>query len=167
MRAAVNSDGLRQVLRELDFRLDNARVSLAQFERILSEMDTIINHVYSFSKVSEAERKKTEREMLISAAIPGVIVPALRSYLVESPLGNLRKEIDQAELYFMDTTWLGLRDDSTTNEWRRERVLDVLTKLELPKKTPVWRCVRCCAVMEPTRAPQGRSCVCNGWWMVQ
>lgn len=164
-KMAVSSDVLRHALREIDSILVEANVSYIQFERVLLEIDAIINGVYAPSKMNEAARKKTEREMLVSAATPDVIVRAM-SLFFTSFLGNLRMEIDEAELYFLDTSWLGLSDDKRSEDWRRENHLDVLKKLVLPKRTVMWRCVRCSAVMEPTQAPPGRACVCNGWWMV-
>lgn len=164
-KIAVSSDVLRHALREIDSILVEAKVSYIQFERVLLEIDAIINGVYAPSKMSEAARKKTEREMLVSAAIPDVIVRAMSLFFTNF-LGNLRMEIDEAELYFLDTSWLGLSDDKRSEDWRRENHLDVLKKLVLPKRTVMWRCVRCSAVMEPTQAPPGRACVCNGWWMV-
>lgn len=156
---------MRHALHEIESILIEAKVSVLQFERVLLEIDTIINGVYAPSKMNEAARKKTEREMLVSAAIPDVIVRAM-SYFFTNFLDKLRMEIDEAELFFLDTSWLGLSDDRRSDDWSRENHLDVLRKLELPKKTVMWRCVRCCAVMDPTQAPAGRACVCNGWWMV-
>lgn len=129
------------------------------------EIDNIINAVYAPSRMNEAARKKTEREMLVSAAIPDVIVRAMGPFFTNF-LDKLRVEIDEAELFFLDTSWLGLSDDRRSEDWSRQNHLDVLKKLELPKKAVVWRCVRCCAVMDPSQAPAGRACVCNGWWMV-
>ena len=161
----VSSDLLRHALHEIESILIEAKVSFSQFERILVEIDTIINGVYAPSKMNEAARKKTEREMLVSAAIPDVIVGAMSLFFTNF-LGKLRMEIDEAELFFLDTSWLGLSDDRRSEDWGRGNHLDVLKKLELPKKTLMWRCVRCCAVMDPSQAPAGRACVCNGWWMV-
>lgn len=161
----VSSDVLRHALREIDSILVEAKVSYAQFERVLSEIDAIVNAVYAPPKMNEATRKKTEREMLVSATIPDVIVRAMGLFFTNF-LDNLRMEIDEAELYFLDTSWLGLSDDKRSEDWRRNNHFDVLKKLVYPKRTVMWRCVRCCAVMEPTQAPQGRACVCNGWWMV-
>lgn len=161
----VSSDILGHALRELESILVEAKVSFVQFERVLLEIDVIINGVYAPSKMNEAARKKTEREMLVSAAIPDAIVRAMSPFFTNF-LGNLRMEVDEAELFFLDTSWLGLSDDDRSEDWRRDYHLDVLKKLVLPKTSVMWRCVRCCAVTEPTQAPQGRACVCNGWWMV-
>lgn len=164
-KVAVSSDVLRHALREIHSILVEAKVFYVKFERVLFEIDAIINGVYAPSKMNEATRKKTEREMLVSAAIPDVIVRAMSIFFTNF-LGNLRTEIDEAELYFLDTSWLGLSDDRRSEDWRRENHLDVLKKVVLPKRTVMWRCVRCCAVMERTQAPPGGACVCNGWWMV-
>lgn len=161
-KKAVSSDPLRHALHEIESILIEAKVSFTQFERVLVEITRIINGVYAPSKMSEAARKKTEREMLVSATIPDVIVRAMSLFFTNF-LGNLRMEIDEAELFFLDTSWLGLRDDRRSEDWSRENHLDELKKLRLTKKTVISRCVRCCAV---TQAPAGRACVCSGWWMV-
>lgn len=162
-KMVVSSDVLRHALRDIDSILVEAKVSYIQFDRVLIEIDEIINGVYAPSKMNEAARKKIEREMLVSAAIPDVIVRAMSSFFTNF-LGNLRAEIDEAELYFLDTSWLGLSDDKRSEDWRRDNHLDVLKKAVLPKRTVMLRCVRCCAVS--TQAPPGGACVCNGWWMV-
>lgn len=149
-------------------------VSLIQFDRILTELDSIIKTAYVSSQMSEANRKNAEKEILIAATVPSVLVPVLESFLTFS-LDNLRVEVNEAELFFADLSWVGLSDDRASAAWRKDHMLDVLRKVELPREARIRRCTRCCAVMEHVRVVQGTSpwslnmqrwCLCGSWWMM-
>lgn len=164
----------RQVYRELEAIFDKSPVTIPQFERILSDLDSDIKNAYSSSKMSDADRKNTEKGMLVSGRIPAVLTSALESLLTIS-IESLRDEIDEAELYFTDISWIGLSDDGRSDAWRRDHALDVLRKIELPKDAPLKRCTRCCAVVEDKSSDRGasswilnfhRTCFCGNWWMV-
>ena len=163
-----------QVVRELDDILKDSQVTLVQFDNVLAELDGIIKNAYVNSQLSEAERKKMEKDMLVSATVPRLLVPTVESFLVAS-LDKLREQVDEAELYFTDISWLGLSDDGMSDAWKKENVLDVIRKVKLPQKTRLRRCTRCCAVMENRTVSLGddrwmnnfqRVCVCGGSWMV-
>ena len=126
-------------------------VSLIQFERILTELDSIIKTAYVSSQMSEADRKSAEKEILIAATVPSVLVPVLESFLTFS-LDNLRAEVNEAELFFTDLSWIGLSDDRASAAWRKDHMLDVLRKVELPREAKIRRCTRLC--------------LCGSWGMI-
>ena len=157
----------RQIYRELETIFAESHITIVQFERLLTEMDSITKQAYISSQISDAERKAMESEMLVSATVPTVFVPALGGFLTVT-VDKLREEIDEAELYFRDISWLGLSD-----HWRQEHILDVLRKVELARGARLRRCLRCCAVMEDLPMVQGtsmwmlsmqRGCLCGGLW---
>lgn len=150
-------------------------VTLIQFDRMLSELDSIIKTAYNRSQTSDADRKSAEKEMLVAATVPGVLVSVLQPFLTFS-LDQLRKEVDEAELFFADISWLGLSDDRRSDAWRKDHVLDVFRKVELPRSAKIRTCTRCCAVMEDARVLNGASpwlvnlqrwCLCGAWWMMK
>ena len=112
--------------------------------------------------------------MLISGAVPNELVPVVERLLTNS-IPGLRKEVDVAELYFADASWLGLSDDQLTLRWKKEHVLDGMRKVELSGRARSRRCARCCAVIEDLLPARGvsnfllnfqRVCFCGGSWVV-
>lgn len=158
---------------ELEAVLNNYHVTIQQFEGILSELDFIIKTAYVSSQMSEADRKNAEKELLIAATVPSVLVSGLGSFLTFS-LEKLRGEVDEAELYFSDISWLGLSDDGRSDAWRKNHVLDVFRRVELPREAKIRRCTRCGAVTQHVRMVNGspwtpnlqRWCLCGAWWMM-
>lgn len=159
---------------ELGAVFNKYHVTLSHFDRILSEVESIIKTTYISSQMSDAERKNAEKEMLVAATVPSVLVAVLESFLTVS-LDGLRAEVNEAELFFADISWLGLSDDRRSDAWRKNHVLDVFRKVELPRGATIRRCTRCCAVMEHVRMLHGgnswsanmqRACLCGAWWMM-
>ncbi|MCJ1266503.1 mediator complex subunit [Lobaria immixta] len=163
----------RLLFDELGAVFKKYHVTIMQFDRILSELDSVIKNAYVSSQMSEVQRKTAEKEMLVAATVPSVLVSVLESFLTFS-LDSLREEVNEAELFFSDTSWLGLSDDRRSDAWRKDHVLDVFRKVELPREAKIWRCTRCGAVMEHVRMLQGspwsmnlqRWCLCGAWWMM-
>ena len=150
------------------------------FDKLLADFDTSIKTVYQSSSapLSAEDRKSIEKQMLIAGHVPDVLAPALKDLLGEGgSVERLREEINVAELYFTDFSWLELGDDDKARRWRRENRVDVLRKTVIKKgaKRKLKRCTRCCAIMEDVGdARRGnvavlqlqRNCLCGGWWMV-
>lgn len=164
----------RQIFREVEAIFEEYPVTVLQFERLLSELDSNIKTAYLTSQISDTDRRNTEKEMLVSARIPSVLTSALESFLMTT-VDHLREEVNEAELYFVDISWLGLCDDSSSDFWRMNHVLDILRKVELPKEAQIRRCTRCCARMEDKHQQKGvsiwflnmqRTCFCGNWWMI-
>lgn len=164
----------RRAFRELEAIFEASPVSIIQFESLLTTIEQSIKDFYTSSNTTEKDRKNTEKEMLVSATVPNMLMPLVESFLTRT-LDGFREEVNEMELYFYDISWLGLSDDRRSDAWKREHVLDVLRKVVLPKEAQLRRCTRCCAVMEdvyPHRAsvhwmlPMQRTCYCGDWWLL-
>lgn len=164
---------LRLAYQELFAVFQKSLVSVSQFERLLSQLDTSIRSAYQASNTSETDRSTLEKNMLIRAEIPPILLPTVHDLLTKTA-ASLRDEVNVAELYFSNVASLGLTDDNAGKRWRREHPLDAMRKVELGKGVQTRRCTRCAAVMEdllPTRTTslmvsQMKHCFCGGWWMV-
>ncbi|KAL8760778.1 MAG: hypothetical protein Q9184_003063 [Pyrenodesmia sp. 2 TL-2023] len=159
--------------RELGSIFSKSPVPLQQFERVLAEVDANVRGVYESEQIPEADRKEIEKGMLITGFVSPRLWPAVEALLTKT-LKSLREEVDVAELYFHDASWLGLSDDKASDRWRTEHRLDVIRKVELSKRARLRQCTRCCSVMEDTPPPNWtagllvnmwRTCVCGNWWM--
>lgn len=159
--------------RELDSMFSRSPVPLYQFEMVLADVDKNIRSIYESGDLSEADRRDIEKSMLITGSVSPRLWPAVESLLTNT-IKNLREEINVAELYFYDISWLGLSDDKASNQWKKENLLDIIRKVVVPKGARVRQCTRCCSVMEDIAPPRGtaswlanmwRSCVCGNWWM--
>ncbi|KAL8712283.1 MAG: hypothetical protein Q9220_003434 [cf. Caloplaca sp. 1 TL-2023] len=148
-------------------------VPLQQFERVLADVENSVRHTYEAYRVPDADRKDIEKYMLVSGSVSPRLWPAVESLLTRTVKG-LKEEVDVAELYFHDVSWLGLSDDGASDQWRKEHRLDIIRKSEVPKGAKVKQCTRCCSIMEDMAPPKGtagwlinmwRSCVCGNWWM--
>lgn len=165
-----------RAFRHLEAIFEDSPVNVSQFERILAEFDSGIKKTYQASAFSEADRQSAEKEMLIAADIPEALVQVVQQ-LLTSALDNLKNEIDPAALYFTDHSWLGLADDTRSEAYRQEHVVDAIHKVELDV-TPemrLRRCTRCCAIMEDVMPQKGNSlwmvnmqrmCFCGSLWML-
>ena len=164
----------RRAFRELEAIFDESPVTITQFERLLTIIEQRIKDVYLSSHTSDWERQNTEKEMLVCATVPRMLMPVVESFLTKS-LDDFREEVNELELYFTDISWLGLSDDRRSDAWKKEHILDVLRKVVLPNTARLRRCTRCCAVMEDVYPQRGtslwmmtmqRTCYCGDWWLV-
>lgn len=122
--------------------------------------------------MNENERSNIEKNMLIKAEVPEVLLGPVKDLLTNTA-ASLKEEVNVAELYFANVASLGLTNDNTSKRWRKEHPLDALRKIEL-RNVSTRRCTRCAAVMEdllPTRTAsvmvsQMKHCYCGSWWMV-
>lgn len=114
--------------------------------------------------------------MLVEGAIPDALMPVVEKLLATS-VEKLKDDIDEAELYFADTSRLGLGDDRRCKNWHRTHTLDAVRKIVLAKgKTKIRVCTRCGSQMEDLPPMRGvsvwllnmqRTCFCGGYWMVE
>lgn len=141
---------------------------------MLTIIELSIKEVYISTNTTDLDRQHTEKDMLVSAAIPSMLIPAVESFLTKT-LDEFRDEVNELELYFTDISWLGLSDDRRSDVWKTDHVLDALRKVVLPQEARLRRCTRCCAVMEDVYPPRGsspwmttmqRTCYCGDWWLV-
>lgn len=185
----------------LDAQISQSPVPTALFEKLLGDIESKVRKAYNppangssssnAAPVSEAERARLEKEMLLSAAVPDVFMPVVR-HLLTAALDHLRAEIDPAAVYFRDVAWLRLDDatrgpatDAATGLARvkeeEDFVVDAIRKLKLPVrsvrqgKVRLRRCARCASVMEDVIPARGNSmwmtsmqrmCFCGSLWVL-
>lgn len=164
---------LRLAYQELGLVFQKSLVSVSQFERLLSHLDSSVKNAYQASGISETERSAVEKNLLVNAQVPEVLLGTVTDFLTKT-VASLKEEVDVAELYFTNFASLGLTNDDTGKRWRKEHPLDAMRKIEL-RGVLTRRCTRCTAVMEdllPTRTAaslmvsQMKHCFCGSWWMV-
>ena len=161
----------RQTLLNLTSILETSAIRISQVDRVLLEVDTIIKTAYETAGVVGAARAAAEKELLLEARVPPSLNPVV-DQLLSRIMDGLRKEIDRAELYFADFSWLGLTPEDGRKGSKR-KLIDALRKVPLKEGTPLRRCTRCCAVMQDGMQPgvlwltqMQRSCVCGSLWMI-
>ncbi|KAI4171032.1 MAG: hypothetical protein LQ343_004569 [Gyalolechia ehrenbergii] len=158
--------------RELGNMFSRSPVPLHQFELVLADADKSIRGTYESQDVSEADRRDIEKGMLITGFVGPKLWPAVENFLTNT-VKSIKEEVNVAELYFHDVSWLGLSDDKASYQWRKAHRLDVIRKVELPEGARFRRCTRCCSVTEDVAPPRvtaswanmWRNCVCGNWWM--
>jgi len=163
-----------QSFRSLKNVIERSPLGVKQFEKILADVEGKIKKAYQQAGTSETDRARLEKEMLIGADIPDVLMPVVQ-HLLTTALDNLRIDVDPAALYFADHSWLGLSDDRRTDAYRREHVVDAIRKIPLASGAKLRRCTRCCAYMEDMLPQRGsstwmtsmqRMCFCGSLWML-
>ena len=125
-------------------------------------------------KQEKEERNNIEKDMLIKAILPPIMTDVVKTILTTT-INELREQIDEAELYFLNVGWLGLTNDQSSKRWREKHPMDAMKKSELKKNAKVKRCVRCGNATEDVIPYKGanlailglqRSCVCGSLFMV-
>lgn len=172
--AANNAPHSNQPARSLQAVFEQSPINVMQFEPILAEVDNGIKKAYLAAGVGETDRQVIEKEMLIAADIPEILVGIVQ-HLLYNTLENLHQDIDPGELYFRDHSWLGLTDDRRSDAFRKNHVIDIMRKIVLGEDVRVRRCTRCCAIMEDLLPQRGgnmwvakmhSACLCGSSWML-
>ena len=171
--------------------LDSSPVRIDVYEKFLAGVDSAVKHAYQGSGFGDAERPGPEKELLVNARIPPVLVTAVAT-LLKQTVPSLKSEINRKDVIFGDYRWLGFDDDIRTAMYRKNRDVDILRKAPLRPPLPVGRngrviqpqkrrrCVRCCEVSGDTTLPRSltyfkmvaklnllRCCPCGGMWMLE
>ena len=146
----VNSNPLVLAYRELEAVFQKSPVTVSQFDHLLSQLDASIKNTYQVG-VSDADRNLTEKEMLIKATIPSLLIGPVKDLLTKTAK-ELKEEVNVAEIYFIDIGRLGLTDDQNSKRWRMQHPIDIMRKVELKKEKPMKRCTRCGAVTEDSQS---------------
>ena len=162
---------LKLAYQELGAVFQKSLVSVSHLERLLSQLESSIKNAYQASRLSDTERSTVEKDMLIKAEVPEILLGTVTDLLTKTA-ASLKEDVNVAELYFASVAPLGLTNDESSKRSRKEHPLDALRKIEL-KGVKTRRCTRCAAVMEdlrPTTASvmvsQMKQCFCGSWWMV-
>ncbi|PWY81960.1 mediator of RNA polymerase II transcription subunit 16 [Aspergillus heteromorphus CBS 117.55] len=152
--------------------VDASPARIDVYEKFLASVDSVVRHAYHGAGFGDAERPGPEKELLVNARIPPVLVAAV-STILRQTVPALRSDVDRMSIYMGDYGWLGLGSDRRSELYRRTREVDII------KKTPIRmtvstgldlsqgvklnvqgqqqlrrRCVRCCEVSEGTYPPR-------------
>lgn len=172
--------------------LETLPVRLEAYEKFLSGVDKAVKHAYQGAGFGDAERPGPEKELLVNARIPPVLVTAVAE-LLRQTVPDFRGEIDRKAVVLGDYAWLGFGDDARTVMYRRQRDVDILKKFPLRPPLAVGRggkvvqhqqkrrrCVRCGEVSGDVNMPRSlqyfklvaklsvaRSCPCGGMWVLE
>lgn len=157
--------------------LDTSPIRIDMYEKLLAGIDSAIRHSYHGAGFGDTERPGPEKELLVIARIPPVLVNAV-STIFQSVLPPLRNEVDRMAIYLGDYTWLGVGDDQRSEMYRRTRDVDILKKMPLRAVSSssdsdtgslsgkqgnnaagatgqrYRRCVRCCEISGDTKPPR-------------
>ncbi len=166
----------RTAYETLNTLFTSSPISSYRFELLVpGDVDKAVRDAYTAADFSSEQRGAAEKQMLVNAEVPDVLMPAV-GHLLTTTLPRLLAELpDTSRIYFADLKWLGLHDDRATREWGRTRAVDVVRKVVLGAETRQRRCTRCAAVMEDL-SPVGergegwlmfaqKFCVCFGNWI--
>ncbi|CAL5871048.1 uncharacterized protein PFLUO_LOCUS5292 [Penicillium psychrofluorescens] len=171
--------------------LEASPVRIDVYEKFLAGIDSAVKHAYQGAGFGDAERPGPEKELLVNARIPPVLVAAVAT-LLRQTVPTLKGEINRMAIFLRDYSWLGFGTDPRTMEYRKRHDLDILKKFPLRPPLPVGgggraaqpvkrrRCVRCCEVSGDTTLPRSllsfkmiaklgllRSCLCGGMWTLE
>lgn len=148
----------------------NSPVSVASFEKLLFDIDNAMKNM-------SADLTDVEQDIMFNAHIPNQYANVCKR-AVEVFGRNLKPEINIAQLYFYDVSWLGLNGPKLPPGWDNN---DVIRKTLISHSDPsiknlLRRCARCGGVSlwEDVRAPSSvtwavafqRSCLCGGNWYI-
>lgn len=158
---------LNQLLREIDMKCKAAYLEPANSKDIPH---------WSFS--SSDARTAAELSLLVEGKIPETLLPTLTSLFTEY-LPRYQSQVNVSRFYFTDTSWLGFSENPVARRRHKERIVDVVTKMEMRKGEEYRRCTRCASRTgmegmwsEPGKRPpywvykMGLVCPCGGQWIV-
>ncbi|KAL1634921.1 Mediator of RNA polymerase II transcription subunit 16 [Neofusicoccum ribis] len=132
---------------------------------LVADVDNQVRICYNKAQYSDERRKATEREMLISAEIPDVLMPVVTRLLTHG-MDKLLDSVDPAKVMYWDLRWLGLSEDKRERQYLENNVVDVLRKIVISAKDGRRRrCVRCGSEMEDMDWMGGQNkCACGSPW---
>ncbi|KAK7511563.1 mediator complex, subunit Med16 [Phyllosticta citriasiana] len=140
-------------------------VPAIQMILIVDEVDKAVRHAYEKAQFSDERRKATEREMLISAEIPDVLMPVV-THLFRLT-AKILESVDASRVMYYDLRWLGLGEDRRTKQWNERNTVDVLRKVVLTEKDVKRKCVKCGSLSKDMewRGIHNR-CSCGSPWVM-
>ncbi|KAF3385576.1 Mediator of RNA polymerase II transcription subunit 16 [Penicillium rolfsii] len=173
--------------------LETSPVRVDIYEKFLAGVDSAVKHAYQGSGFGDAERPSPEKELLVNARIPPVLISAVETLLSQT-VPSIRSEINRKDIVLGDYSWLGFGNDPRTAAYRKRRDVDILMKIPLRPDAPGGgdtlgagggaqmlrrrRCVRCCEVSGDGGRPRTgpwtkmmhrlnllRTCACGGAWV--
>lgn len=180
---------------EIRRTIETSAVRIDIYEKFLAGVDSAVKHAYQGAGFGDAERPGPEKELLVNARIPPVLVTAVAT-LLRNTVPTFKAEVNRKDIVFGDYAWLGFGDDARTATYRKQRDVDILKKFPLrPALTGPGRnekserngqsqrkrrCVRCCEVSGDVTMPRSlpyfkmvaklnllRSCPCGAMWTME
>ncbi|KAK7727014.1 Mediator of RNA polymerase II transcription subunit 16 [Botryosphaeria dothidea] len=132
---------------------------------LVAEVDNSARLCYNKAQYTDERRRATEREMLISAEIPDVLMPVVTRLLTHG-IEKLLESVDPAKILYWDLRWLGLTEDKREKQFLEKNAVDVLRKIVISgKEGRRRRCVRCGSEMEDMEWMGGQNkCACGSPW---
>lgn len=115
---------------EIRQTLDASPVRVDVYEKFVAGIDSAVRHAYHGAGFGDAERPGPEKELLVNARIPPVLVTAVGT-IFRQTLGVIKPEVDRLAIYMADYSWLGVGGDRRAEAWRREREIDIVRKMPL------------------------------------
>ncbi|KAK8156331.1 mediator complex, subunit Med16 [Phyllosticta citrichinensis] len=141
-------------------------VPTPQINAIIDEVDKAVRHAYEKAQFNDERRKATEREMLIWAEIPDVLMPVV-THLFRFTT-KILETVDASKVMYYDLRWLGLGEDRRTKQWNQRNTVDVLRKVVLTEKDVKRKCVKCGSLSKDTEWRWGihNKCSCGSPWVM-
>ncbi|KAL1644776.1 Mediator of RNA polymerase II transcription subunit 16 [Diplodia intermedia] len=132
---------------------------------LVLEVDNQVRLCYTKAQYTDERRRMAEREMLISAEIPDVLMPVVTRLLTHG-IDKLLDTVDPAKVMYWDLRWLGLSEDKREKDYLEKNTVDVMRKVVVSRKEGGRRrCVRCGSEMEDTEWMGGQNkCACGSPW---
>lgn len=130
---------------------------------MVDEVEKAVRGAYEKAQFNDERRKATEREMLISAEIPDVLMPVVTKVILITD--KIMGTVDASKILYHDLRSLGLGEDKRTKAWNERNTVDVLRKVVLSEKDVKRRCVRCGSLSKDMdwRGVHNK-CSCGGPW---
>ncbi|KAK8250509.1 mediator complex, subunit Med16 [Phyllosticta capitalensis] len=138
-------------------------VPAPQMIAMVDEVEKAVRGAYEKAQFNDERRKATEREMLISAEIPDVLMPVVTKVILITD--KIMGTVDASKILYHDLRSLGLGEDKRTKAWNERNTVDVLRKVVLSEKDVKRRCVRCGSLSKDMdwRGVHNK-CSCGGPW---
>ncbi|OCK74259.1 hypothetical protein K432DRAFT_430130 [Lepidopterella palustris CBS 459.81] len=197
MRFTSNSPSpeIRRTYLPLQSLFEESPVHWRFFEALVSDTNSQVKLGYTTAGVSDQERAKAERELMMGI-VPEALVSAawrlVRLSLFDEakmwekidPPNPPKVLVDPTKIMFFDTRWLGLDDSQNSTAYLRKNVVDVCQKIILKvegrekgkDRIKLRRCTRCCEFMEDITMANGaahnwllgvaKHCVCSSAWVL-
>ncbi|KAI2790102.1 Mediator of RNA polymerase II transcription subunit 16 [Penicillium oxalicum] len=187
--AAIDAES-RSCWVEICRAIETSPIRVDLYEKFLAGVDSAVKHAYQGSGFGDAERPSPEKELLVNARIPPVLVPAVETLFTQT-VPSIRSEINRKEIVMGDYSWLGLDNDPGTATYRKRHDIDILMKVPLRPVTgrqdlavaPMARrrrCVRCGEISGDAGRPRTNAwtkmmlrlhalkmCPCGGAWVME
>lgn len=163
------------IFTSINAAVEGSAVKIEHFEKLIANIESLVAHTYTNAGLGDGDRAITEREMLITGKIPGVLMPVVEN-LISNIMPDFKKDVDRLALYFLDYSWLMMSDDAKTLAYRRTQTLDVFKKVPIKRNGGlIRRCTRCCEFSETAASNQYpqwlqsmmKSCVCGAMYRME